>query len=70
MAAFLNKFKALIIAAAGAILYWLGRKDEKIKQFEQKQKGQLYAISKANAARNTRFEPERIKRLHEKYRRR
>ena len=56
MVEFLNKFKAWIIAGVGLLLYWLGRKDEKIKH-------------QANVARNTRFESERIKRLHDKYRR-
>ena len=69
MAEFLNKFKAWIIAGVGLLLYWLGRKDEKIKQVDTKQKGQLNAIHQANVARNTRFESERIKRLHDKYRR-
>lgn len=37
MAEFLNKFKAWIIAGVGLLLYWLGRKDEKIKQIDTKQ---------------------------------
>ena len=69
MAEFLNKFKAWIIAGVGLLLYWLGRKDEKIKQIDTKQKGQLNAIHQANVARNTRFESERIKRLQEEERR-
>ena len=69
MVEFLNKFKAWIIAGVGLLLYWLGRKDEKIKQIDTKQKGQLNAIHQANVARNTRFESERINRLHDKYRR-
>lgn len=69
MAEFLNKFKARIIAGVGFLLYWLGRKDEKIKQIDTKQKGQLNAIHQANVARNTRFESERIKWLHDKYHR-
>lgn len=56
MAEFLNKFKAWIIVGVGLLLYWLGRKDEKIKQIDTKQKGQLNAIHQANVARNTRFE--------------
>ena len=44
MVEFLNKFKAWIIAGVGLLLYWLGRKDEKIKQIDTKQKGQLNAI--------------------------
>lgn len=55
MAEFLNKFKAWIIAGVGLLLYWLGRKDEKIKQIDTKQKGQLNAIHQANVARNTRL---------------
>lgn len=69
MAAFLNKFKALILTALGVLIYWIGRKDEKIEQKDQKLKGQLNAIHQAKAARDTRFVPERIKRLHNKYRR-
>ena len=66
MVEFLNKFKAWIIAGVGLLLYWLGRKDEKIKQIDTKQKGQLNAIHQENVARNTLFESER---LHDKYRR-
>lgn len=56
MVEFLNKFKAWIIAGVGLLLYWLGRKDEKIKQIDTKQKGQLNAIHQANVVRNTRFD--------------
>lgn len=70
MAEFLNKFKALVLAGIGALLYWLGRKDEKAKQIDETQKGQLHAIKKAKVAQLTKYESERIKRLHDKYRRR
>nr|QIM10434.1 hypothetical protein PlAlph_3260 [uncultured Alphaproteobacteria bacterium] len=69
MVAFLNKFKTWIITGIGILLYWLGRKDGKIKQINTKQKELLNTIHQANLVRNTRFESERIKRLHKKYRR-
>ncbi len=69
MVAFLNKFKALIITVLGVLIYWIGRKDEKIEQKDQKLKGRLNAISQAKTARDARFVPDRIKRLHNKYRR-
>lgn len=70
MAEFLNKFKAFILTGIGALLYWLGRRDEKAKQIDEKQKGQLYAIKKAKVAQFAKYESERIERLHDKYRRR
>ncbi len=69
MAAFLSKFKSLILIVFGFLIYYIGRKDEKIEQKDQKLKGQLNAVYQAKVARDNRFEPDRIKRLHNKYRR-
>lgn len=67
---FLNKFKAWILAGIGLLLYLCGRRDERKVQTENRQKGQLNAIHKAKVAQYSIYESERIKRLHEKYRRR
>lgn len=70
MVAFLNKFRVWVWAGIGALLYWLGRKDEKVKQIDETYKGQLHAIKKAKVAQVAKYESDRIKRLHDKYRRR
>lgn len=70
MAAFLNKFKAWIFAGIGLLLYLCGRRDGKEKQIEINRKGQLNAIQKVKVAQFSKYESDRLKRLHDKYRRR
>ncbi len=70
MAEFLSKFKVWIFSGIGLLLYLCGRRDGKEKQVEINRKGQLNVIQKVKVAQFSKYESDRIKRLHDKYRRR
>ena len=66
---FWNKAKYGIIATALAILYAIGYKKGKEKEQLRQMKGTLKNVEEAKKIRNTLTDNDRIKRLHNKYKR-
>lgn len=64
-----NNAKYLIIATAVAVLYLLGYQKGKSSEKIKTMKGTLTNVQKAKTARESLADSERIKRLHDKYKR-
>lgn len=64
-----NKAKYYIIAGAVAVLYLLGYQKGKQKEQIKTMKGTLDNVQKAKTVRNNVVDIDRIRRLHDKYKR-
>ncbi len=64
-----NKAKYWIIGGGLAILYLLGYQKGKHKEQVKTMKGTLENVQKAKRSRDSLADPERVKRLHDKYKR-
>ena len=65
----LNKSKYWIIAGAVAVLYILGYRRGKEKEQVKVMKGTAENVKTAKKSRDSLADPERAKRLHDKYKR-
>lgn len=64
-----NKAKYYIIAVAVAMLYLLGYRRGKEKEQVKVMKGTVDNVKTAKRSRDSLADPERVKRLHNKYKR-
>ena len=64
-----NKGKYWIIAGAVAVLYLLGYRRGKEKEQVKVMKGTVEHVKTAKQSRDSLADPERVKRLHNKYKR-
>ena len=64
-----NKGKYWIIAGAVAVLYLLGYRRGKEKEQVKVMKGTVENVKTAKRSRDSLADPERVKRLHDKYKR-
>ncbi len=65
----LKKFKTLIFVAISLFLYLFGYRQAKETAENHQMKGELNALNKAIQARTSLSDTNRIKRLHNKYKR-
>lgn len=66
---FLKKISAVIWAAIALFCYLLGRKDEKVNQSERIKERTINVMDQAKTSRESLNNVERVKRLHNKYKR-
>lgn len=69
MITILKKFRAVVFAAITLFLYLFGYRCAKETAENQRMKGELNAVKKAKIAHYGLYESERLKRLHDKYKR-
>lgn len=65
----LKKFRAIVFTAIALFLYLFGYRHAKETAEKQRMKGELNAVKKAKIAHYGLYESERLKRLHDKYKR-
>lgn len=65
----LKKFRAVVFGAIALFLYLFGYKNARDSAENQKRKEENNAIKKATEARRSLTNPDRIERLHNKYKR-
>lgn len=65
----LKKFRAIVFTAIALFLYLFGYRHAKETAENQRMKGELNAVKKAKIAHYGLYESERLKRLHDKYKR-
>lgn len=69
MITILKKLRAVVFGAIALFLYLFGYRQAKENTENQQTKGVLNAVKIAKKARDGLSNPERVKRLHQKYRR-
>lgn len=69
MITILKKLKAVVFGAIALFLYLFGYRQAKENTENQQTKGVLNAVKVSKKARDDLSNPERVKRLHQKYRR-
>lgn len=69
MITILKKLRAVVFGAIALFLYFFGYRQAKETAENQQTKGKLNAVKVAKKARDDLSNPERVKQLHQKYRR-
>lgn len=65
----LKKFRTMVFATIALFLYLFGYRSAKETAENRRMKGELNAVKKAKIAHYSLYESERLKRLHDKYKR-